>query len=83
MMNTLGMTRTIGLADDAYEALAGLKRPNESFSDLVRRLIVDRRRKPSIMDSAGTWPMSPEEADRLMADLYAARERSDHGRPIP
>lgn len=31
-------TRTISLADDAYEALLAMRRPGESFSDVVRRL---------------------------------------------
>lgn len=35
--------RTISLADDAYERLAGMRRPGESFSDVVRRLAPPRR----------------------------------------
>lgn len=31
-------TKTISLADDAYERLKAQKRENESFSDVVRRL---------------------------------------------
>lgn len=31
-------TKTISLADDAYEKLAAHKREGESFSDVVRRL---------------------------------------------
>ncbi len=31
-------TKTISLADDAYERLKAEKRDNESFSDVVRRL---------------------------------------------
>jgi predicted CopG family antitoxin len=32
------MTKTLSIADDAYEALLGAKRPGESFSDVARRL---------------------------------------------
>lgn len=32
------MTKTIGLADDAYERLLAVKGESESFSDVVRRL---------------------------------------------
>lgn len=32
------MTKTISLSDDAYDALAGVKRPGESFSEVARRL---------------------------------------------
>lgn len=35
-------TRTISLADDAYEALSAMRRPGESFSDVVRRLTRSR-----------------------------------------
>lgn len=45
------MTKTVALADDAYDALARLKAPGESFSDVVRRLAGERR--PGIRDVAG------------------------------
>lgn len=45
------MTKTVALADDAYEALARLKAPGQSFSDVVRQLVGERR--PSIRDVAG------------------------------
>jgi len=32
------MTKTVSMADDAYDALLGVKRPGESFSDVARRL---------------------------------------------
>lgn len=32
------MTKTISLADDAYEALVAVRRDKESFSELARRL---------------------------------------------
>lgn len=32
------MTKTISLSDEAYEALAGVRRPGESFSEIARRL---------------------------------------------
>lgn len=37
------MTKTVALSDDAYDALARLKKPGQSFSDVVRELIVQRR----------------------------------------
>ncbi|MBW3583834.1 MAG: hypothetical protein KY455_12125 [Euryarchaeota archaeon] len=42
------MTKTVALADDAYEALDRLKRPGQSFSDVVRELTSKRR--PRIRD---------------------------------
>ena len=37
------MTRTVALADDAYAALARLKKPGQSFSDVVRELTAAKR----------------------------------------
>lgn len=34
--------RTISLAEDAYEALCAMKKPGESFSDIVRRITRER-----------------------------------------
>lgn len=31
-------SKTISLSEDAYEALTALKKPDESFSDVVRRM---------------------------------------------
>ncbi|MFO1533754.1 MAG: antitoxin VapB family protein [Thermoplasmatota archaeon] len=67
------MTKTVSLADDAYEALARVKRPSESFSELARRAakelarqhLFDRKRKPIWTDK--------EEAD-LVRRIYAARD---------
>lgn len=51
-------TKTISLADDAYDALAALKRPDESFSDVVRRLA----RRRSLTELAGIIPREAAEA---------------------
>lgn len=75
------MVKTISLADDAYEDLSSLKRHGESFSDVARRLASEHRRRRSIVESAGSWPMSEEEAERLTQEIYEARERSGEGRP--
>lgn len=76
------MTKTIGLSDDAYEALATVKHPGESFSDVTRRLVAEHRKRRSITESAGTWPMTEEEAERLMEEIYRQRDRSAEGRPV-
>jgi predicted CopG family antitoxin len=43
------VARTISLSEDAYQALAASKRPGESFSDVVRRLV----RRRSLSDLVG------------------------------
>ncbi|MBI2078412.1 MAG: antitoxin VapB family protein [Euryarchaeota archaeon] len=52
-------SRTISLADDAYERLKARKRPHESFTDVVRRLTMG----PSLLQLADV--MKPESAARL------------------
>lgn len=41
-------TRTISLKDSAYERLRAAKRPGESFSDVVRRIL--GAREPSLTE---------------------------------
>lgn len=70
------MTKTLSLADDAYEALALVKRPEESYSELARRLarlaaqddVFEHRDEPPV------W--SDEEAEALKKALYKARDES-------
>ncbi|MGQ0536478.1 MAG: antitoxin VapB family protein [Methanobacteriota archaeon] len=70
------MTKTVSLADDAYEALARVKLPEESFSDLARRLarmaaqerIFRRRDEPPAL--------TEEEAEELKRRIYKARDES-------
>ncbi len=45
------MTKTVALSDDAYAALARLKKPGQSFSEVVRELVAGQR--PSVRDVAG------------------------------
>lgn len=68
-------TRTISLADDAYEALSRMRQPGESFSDVVRRLT----RRRSLTDLADA--VEPQAAEAI-ADAVEAnrRERLDRRR---
>jgi predicted CopG family antitoxin len=54
------VARTISLSEDAYQALAASKRPGESFSDVVRRLV----RRRSLTELVGV-------VDRKAADAIA------------
>lgn len=73
--DTHTLTKNISLADDAYEALASLKKPGESFSDVARRLARESPRR-SIMEFAGSWKISRAEAERIKARIYADRDAS-------
>jgi len=69
-------TKTISLDLEAYEKLRSMKKPSESFSDLVKRLASGQKtvksfRRAWIEMDAGTLP-SIEELDKL--DSYL-RER--------
>ena len=52
------MAKNIAVADDVYKELKRLKRKNESFSELLRRLIKTRG---AISDLAGSATLSTEE----------------------
>lgn len=70
--------KTVTFDDEAYDLLRGLKiSPKDSFSDVVKRHLGERR--PSIMDSAGAWSdVTDEEVKRM-------REETIHmfDRPVP
>lgn len=61
-------TKTISLADDAYDRLRAEKRENESFSDVVRRLTEGA----SLEEYYGA--LSEETADDLEATVSRRRE---------
>ncbi|MBS3080613.1 antitoxin VapB family protein [Candidatus Pacearchaeota archaeon] len=45
-------TKTISIMDDVYKLLLINKGKNESFSDVIRRILI---RKKDIMEFAGMW----------------------------
>lgn len=47
------MSKTIRLDDETHAELARLKREDETFDDLVSRLL--RQRRENIRDGAGLW----------------------------
>ncbi len=53
------MTKVISLSDDAYAELAALKMPNESFSEVVRK-VTKEAKKRRLMGLAGAWKDAPE-----------------------
>ena len=63
-------TKNISITDDAYARLAALKRSNESFSQVIRR-ITERR---SILELAGI--LSASEAQDFNNSVKASRDLS-------
>ena len=66
-------TKTIGVREEVYERLRARKRDDESFTDLIDRLIDE---------SEGDWrdgfgSLSAEETDSLREVAGASRERFD------
>ena len=65
------MTKVISLSEKAYQTLKSMKKPGESFSDVVVR-ISDREKKKSILEFAGTW--KGNDADEVLAQIMKDRE---------
>lgn len=66
--------KTVTLSEDAYAALAALKKSGESFSEVVRRLA--QRSRP-LGDFAGDWKNVPKaKMRRYLAFLEASDELS-------
>jgi predicted CopG family antitoxin len=67
------MTKVISLSEKAYETLKGMKKPGESFSDVVIR-ISSKEKKKSILEFAGTW--HGNDADEVLAQTMKDRENA-------
>jgi len=67
------MTKVVSLSKKAYQTLRDLKRPNESFSDVVLR-ISNNKQKKSILQFAGTW--NGNDIDEIYIQLQNTREKS-------
>jgi predicted CopG family antitoxin len=62
--------KTISLRDDVHDSLVKMKEKNESFSDVISRLM----HKRSLLDFAGRWADIPEEKiEELVKELETMR----------
>ncbi len=57
------MARNIMVSDEVYEELKRLKGPEESFSDVIKKLLASRR--GSLLDMAGSGTITEEGAKLL------------------
>ncbi len=63
-------TKNISISEEAYERLAALKKPNESFTEVVNRLTKRR----SILDLAGA--LNEKEGDEIRREITSLRKAS-------
>jgi predicted CopG family antitoxin len=64
-------SRNISISEEAYQRLASLKRPNESFTQVINRLT----QKRSILDLAGT--LSEQDAAEIIENINNLRKDSE------
>ena len=69
------VTKTISITEDVYDDLVRVKRPEESFSDELRRLA---KRGGRISECAGLWSkwMSKGEMDSIEKSIDERRKAS-------
>lgn len=67
--------KTVSLSDEAYEALKRKKREDESFNDLILRLVSEQEQK-DILSLAGTWHGSDEETKKILETIYENRKQT-------
>ena len=65
-------TKTISIKEDVYNLLIGIKRKNESFSDLLLRLAQKEKSIDIIRNIAGSVDLGDTKA--LIKDIYKRRE---------
>ena len=68
------MAKNIAVSDELYKLLKQLKRPGESFTDVILRSI---KHSTSIMDIAGKKTIPLEEWEKLKK-LFEAKEIEDY-----
>jgi len=65
--------KVIMVSDEVYERLRKLKRPGESFSDVINRLL---GRKPRLTDIAGSRTISAKDWNRIK-EVFRIRDELD------
>jgi len=67
------MTKVISLSNKAYQTLKDLKGPAESFSDVVLRVVGEKKKK-SLLEFSGKW--AGDDIDEVFAQIKKDREQS-------
>jgi predicted CopG family antitoxin len=69
--------KTITIKEDAYNVLSSMKRPDESFSDVILR--IGSEKPVTARDIFGKSKLPEKELDELRKRAREARERFDKG----
>ena len=67
------MTKVISLSNKAYQTLKDSKGPGESFSDVVLRVVGEKKKK-SLLEFSGKW--AGDDIDEVFAQIKKDREQS-------
>jgi predicted CopG family antitoxin len=67
------MTKVISLSNEAYETLKKQKKSGESFSDVVLRLVSEKKKK-SLLEFSGKW--AGDDVDAVFLQVKKDREKS-------
>ncbi|MBU7011552.1 MAG: antitoxin [Theionarchaea archaeon] len=59
-------TKTISITKEVYDMLLVEKEENESFSDVISRLV---KRRSKLSDSFGKWEMTDKEIQKFKSEL--------------
>ncbi len=65
------MTKVISISDDVYADLSALKSKNESFSEVIRELSREAKKK-KLLSLAGAWKDAPE-MDKIFKKILEER----------
>ena len=67
--------KTISLPEDVYDKLKRQKKKGESFSDLIDRLIKEKKSKMQQLEALAGSLAEDNEWDQILEDIYEDRKR--------
>lgn len=67
--------KTIDLPDDIYFALQKEKREEESFADVISRLLKEREERIKRLESVAGSLKDDDEWDKILKEIYEEREK--------